>query len=119
MVRVKGGTTTHRRHKKVRKLAKGYWQSRSKQFKKAKEAVLHAGEYAFHGRKRKKRDFRRLWITRLNAAVRNHGITYSRFIQQLKQKNIEIDRKVLAQIALEYPDIFKKIVEQVTSKKSS
>lgn len=117
MVRVKGGTTTHRRHKKVRKLAKGYWQSRSKQFKKTKEAVLHAGEYAFHGRKRKKRDFRRLWIIRLNAAVRNHGITYSTFIQQLKQKNIEVDRKVLAQIALEYPDIFKKIVEHVTAKK--
>lgn len=119
MVRVKGGTTTHLRHKKVRKLAKGYWQSRSKQFKKAQEAVLHAGEYAFHGRKRKKRDFRRLWIIRLNAAVRNYGTTYSSFIQQLKQKNIEIDRKVLARIALEYPDIFKKIVEQVTAKKSA
>lgn len=117
MVRVKGGITTHRRHKKVRKLAKGYWQSRSKQFKKAKEAVLHAGEYAFTGRKRKKRDFRRLWIIRLNAAVRSQGITYSRFIQQLKQKNVGIDRKILAQLAVEYPDIFKKIVEQVTAKK--
>ncbi len=119
MVRVKAGTTTHRRHKKVRKLAKGYWQSRSRQFKKAKEAVLHAGEYAFHGRKRKKRDFRRLWIIRLNAAVRNHGITYSAFINQLKENNIKVDRKILAQIALEHPDIFKKIVEQVTAKKSA
>ncbi len=119
MVRVKGGTTSHHKHKKVRKLAKGYWQSRSKQFKKAQEAVLHAGEYAFHGRKRKKRDFRRLWIVRLNAAVRSHGLTYSTFINQLKQKNIEIDRKILAQIALEYPEIFKKIVEQSAEKKSA
>lgn len=119
MVRVRTGTTAHRRHKKVLKLAKGYWQSRSKQFKKAKEATLHAGEYAFAGRKRRKRDFRRLWIIRLNAAVRNHGTTYSTFIQQLKQKNVQIDRKILAQIATEHPEIFKKLVEQVAAKKSA
>lgn len=119
MVRVKSGITAHRRHKKVLKLAKGYWQSRSKQFKKAKEATLHAGEYAFAGRKRRKRDFRRLWIIRLNAAVRNQGMTYSIFIQRLKQANVQLDRKVLAQIAVEYPEIFKKIVEQVSSKKAS
>jgi large subunit ribosomal protein L20 len=117
MVRVRGGTTAHRRHKKVKKMAKGYWQSRSKQFKKAKEATLHAGEYAFAGRKRKKRDFRRLWIIRLNAAVRSYGLTYSSFIQRLKQKNIQLDRKILAQLATEYPEIFKKIVEEVTEKK--
>ncbi len=119
MVRVTGGLTSHRRHKKVRKLAKGYWQSRSKQFKKSKEAVLHAGEYAFTGRKRKKRDFRRLWIIRLNAALRSQGTTYSKFIQQLKQKNVQIDRKILAQLASEYPEIFKQIVTQVTAKKSA
>ncbi len=119
MVRVKGGITTHRRHKKVKRLAKGYWQSRSKQYKKAKEAALHAGEYAFAGRKRKKRDFRRLWIIRLNAAVRNYGLTYSVFIQQLKQKNIQLDRKILAQLAAEYPEIFKQIVQQVTKKKAA
>ncbi len=113
MVRVKSGITTHRRHKKVLKQAKGYWMSRSKQFKKAKEAVLHAGEYAFAGRKNKKRDFRKIWIIRLNAAVRNEGLTYSKFINLLKQKKIGLDRKVLAQIAVEHPKIFEKIVDQV------
>lgn len=113
MVRVKSGITTHRRHKKVLKQAKGYWMSRGKQFKKAKEAVLHAGEYAFAGRKNKKRDFRKLWIIRLNAAVRNSGLTYSKFINLLRQKKIGLDRKVLAQIAVEQPKIFEKIVDQV------
>src|SRR5205823_5733880 len=96
---------TRRRHKKVLKQAKGYWMSRSKQFKKAKEAVLHAGEYAFAGRKLKKRDFRKLWIIRLNAAVRENGLTYSKFINQLKQKKIELDRKILAQLATEHPQL--------------
>ncbi|MBI2051740.1 50S ribosomal protein L20 [Candidatus Roizmanbacteria bacterium] len=113
MTRVKGGPKRKRRHKKVLKLAKGYWMSRSKQFKKAKESVLHAGEYAFMGRKRKKRDFRRLWIIRINAAVREAGLTYNTFISLLKKKNIEIDRKILAQIATEHPQIFEKIVEKV------
>lgn len=113
MARVKGGVKTKRRHKKVLKLAKGYWMSRSKQFKKAKEAVLHAGEYAFTGRKDKKRDFRKLWIIRLNAAVRPHGLTYSKFIKGLKDKKIELDRKVLAQLAVEHPQVFNKIVEKV------
>lgn len=113
MVRVKAGTKTRRRHKKVLKQAKGYWQSRSKQYKKAKEAVLHAGEYAFHGRKRKKRDFRRLWILRINAAVRKEGLTYSQFVNQLKKKNIELDRKILSKLAVEYPAVFQKIVEKV------
>lgn len=113
MVRVKGGMTTRRRHKKVLKLAKGYWMTRHKQFKKAKEAVLHAGEYAFAGRKLKKRNFRTLWIIRLNAALRHMGLTYSQFINQLKTKKIILDRKILAQIAVEYPTVFKKIVEKV------
>ncbi|MBI4004631.1 50S ribosomal protein L20 [Candidatus Roizmanbacteria bacterium] len=113
MVRIKGGVVTKRKHKKILKLAKGYWMTRSKQIKKAKEAVLHAGEYAFAGRKRRKRDFRQLWIIRLNAAVRNAGLTYNSFIHLLKEKNVLLDRKVLAQIAVEYPKTFEKIVEKV------
>lgn len=113
MARVKSGITTRRRHKKVLKQAKGYWMSRSKQFKKAKETVLHAGEYAFAGRKRRKRDFRRLWILRINAAVRAQGLTYSQFISLLKKKNVELDRKILSQLAVEHPQVFQKIVEKV------
>ncbi len=113
MVRVKGGMTTRRRHKKVLKQAKGYWMSRHKQFKKAKEAVLHAGAYAFAGRKDKKRDFRSLWIIRLNAALRTLGMTYSTFINLLKKKKVTLDRKVLAQIAVEHPKVFEKIVKMV------
>ncbi|KKQ01404.1 MAG: 50S ribosomal protein L20 [Candidatus Roizmanbacteria bacterium GW2011_GWA2_36_23] len=112
MVRVKGGISAKKKHSKVLKLAKGYWMTRHKQFKKAKEAVLHAGEYAFVGRKLKKRDFRTLWIIRLNAAVRSFGLTYSKFINSLHQKNIGLDRKILSQIAVEHPDIFSKIVEK-------
>jgi len=117
MVRVKSGILTKKKHRKVLKLAKGYWMTRHKQFKKAKEAVLHAGEYAFAGRKRKKRDFRRLWIIRLNTAVRELGLKYSQFIKMLKDKKIEIDRKILSQIAVEHPQIFKKICEKVSVSK--
>ncbi|OGK15053.1 50S ribosomal protein L20 [Candidatus Roizmanbacteria bacterium RIFCSPHIGHO2_01_FULL_39_12c] len=113
MVRVKSGVNTRRRHKKVLKLAKGYWMTRHKQFKKAKEAVLHSGEYAFAGRKDKKRDFRRLWITRISAATRSLGMIYSTFTQKIASKKISLDRKILAQIAVEYPKVFEKIVEKV------
>ena len=113
MVRIKGGVTTRRHHKKVLKLAKGYWMSRHKQFKKAKEAVLHAGQYAYVGRKDRKRDFRNLWILRINAAVRPLGITYSSFVNRLKSNKIELDRKMLAKIAVEHPKIFEKIVDHV------
>lgn len=113
MVRVKGGMVTRRKHKKILKLAKGYWMTRHKQVKKAKEAVLHAGEYAFAGRKLKKRDFRKLWIIRLNAALRVGGVNYSAFIKKLKDEKIELDRKVLAQIATEYPKAFEKLVHEV------
>lgn len=113
MVRVKGGMVTKRRHKKILKMAKGYWMTRHKQFRKAQEAVLHAGEYAFAGRKLKKRDFRSLWIVRLNAALRPLGLTYSKFINLLKNKKVGLDRKVLAQIAVEHPNAFKSIVEKV------
>ncbi len=113
MARVKGGITTRRRHKKVLEQAKGFRMSRSSQIKKAKEALLHAGEYAYHGRKLKKREFRSLWITNLNAAVREHGLKYSLFISGLKKANIELDRKILSRLAIDYPDTFKKIVEKV------
>lgn len=94
-------------------MAKGYWMTRHKQFKKAKEAVLHAGEYAFAGRKLKKRDFRSLWILRLNAAVRAEGLTYSSFINRLKKKKVELDRKILSQIAVEHPNVFKNLISQI------
>ncbi|MCX7956078.1 MAG: 50S ribosomal protein L20 [Patescibacteria group bacterium] len=115
MTRIKPGVQTRKRHKKILKMAKGYWMTRHKQFKKAMEAVLHAGEYAFAGRKRKKRDFRRLWIIRLNAALRELGLKYSSFIKSLKDKKIEVDRKILSKIAVEHPNIFKKIVEKTTN----
>lgn len=113
MTRIKGGITTRARHKKILHKAKGYWMSRSKQIKKAYEAVLHAGEYAYIGRKTKKRYFRKLWIIRINAAVRKAGLTYGQFIHLLKTKKIMLDRKVLGQIAVEKPAIFEQIVESV------
>lgn len=113
MVRVKTGVTARKRHKKVLGQAKGYWMTRHKQFKKAKEAVLHAGQYAYDGRKLKKRDFRTLWIIRLNAAVRNYGLKYSNFIKRLLDNKIGLDRKVLAQISVEHPAVFEKIVNSI------
>lgn len=113
MTRVKTGPRTKQRHNKVLDLAKGYRMSRSTLFKSAKQAVLHAGEYAFAGRKLRKRDFRTLWITRMNAALRESGTTYSTFIKKLKDKDVALDRKVLAFFAAEKPGIFKKIVEEV------
>lgn len=115
MVRVKTGIITKKKHKKVLRAAKGYWMTRHKQFKKAKEAVLHAGDYAYRGRKIKKRQFRQLWIQRINAAVRNLGLTYSQFITQLKKKKIGLDRKILAQIVVDHPSTFQQIVEKVRS----
>lgn len=113
MVRVKGGIQTKKNHKKVLKLAKGYRMTRHKQIKKATEAVLHAGQYAYAGRKLRKRDFRSLWITRINAALRNEGTSYSVFINQMKKKNIELDRKVLACLASEHPQVFTALVKQI------
>lgn len=113
MVRVKRGIISRKKHKKVLKRAKGYRMTRHKQIKKAKEALLHAGEYAFAGRKLKKRQFRKLWIMRINAAVRPHDLKYNRFIRLLKNKKIELDRKILAQLAMEHPKIFEKIVQEV------
>lgn len=100
------------RHKKILKAAKGFRDARRKRYKVAKEAVLHAGQYAYIGRKLRKRDLRSLWITRLNAAVREHGLGYSRFISGLKKANIELDRKILSDIAIEDPKTFSEIVEK-------
>lgn len=94
-------------------MAKGYRMTRHKQIKKAKEAVLHAGQYAFHGRKLKKRNFRTLWIIRLNAAVSGMGLKYNHFIHKLKEHKVVLDRKILSQIAVEYPKVFEKIVDQI------
>ena len=112
-MRVKSGTRTKARHNKVLRLAKGYWMSRSKLYKKAQEAVLHAGQYAYVGRKQTKRNFRTLWITRINAAVREHGLSYSQFIAGLNKAKIGVDRKILAQIATEHPKVFAEIVKKV------
>src|SRR4030042_1867520 len=113
----KGGKVLHRshylRHKKVLKKTKGYWMSRGKQYKKAHEAMLHAGQYAFAGRKMKKRAFRKLWITRLNAALKSQGTSYSKFIHLLRKNKIELDRKILAKLAVEYPKIFDELVNKI------
>ncbi len=113
MPRVKGGPKGLRKHKKILKAAKGYRGSRSKLYRRAHEAYLHAGEYAFAGRKLRKRDFRTLWIQKINAALKPFDISYSHFIKNLKDKKIELDRKVLADIALNDPGTFEKIVKEI------
>src|SRR3989338_8256762 len=112
MARVKRGTASHAKHKKLHELTKGYRGGRSKLVREAKSALLHAGEYAFAGRKLRKRDMRRLWVTQLGIAVRNEGLSYSKFINQLKLKDIKLDRKILADLAVNHPEDFKKVVEQ-------
>lgn len=100
------------RHRKILARAKGFKQARRTRIQTAKEAVLHAGAYAYHGRKLKKRDLRGLWIIRMNAALRAEGVSYSKFIAGLKKEKIELDRKTLAAIAVEDPETFKKIVKE-------
>ncbi len=113
-MRVKTGFTRRRRHKKILKLAKGYRMTRSRLYKVAHEAVLHAGQYAYIGRKLRKRDFRKLWIQRINAAARQHGLSYSKFIRQLKKAKIGLNRKILAHLAATEPKTFKAIIEKVS-----
>lgn len=115
MPRARASTTTRSRHKRVLKRAKGYFSARSRIFKTAKEAVQHAGQYAYRDRRNKKRDFRRLWITRINAAARMEGMSYSRFMQGLNQAGIEIDRKMLAELAVNDMDAFKTLVVSAKS----
>jgi len=116
MARTKTGTTRKRRHNKVLKAARGFKQARSRRFKTAKEAVLHSGQYAYEGRKNRKRDMRSLWIIRLNAAAREHEMSYSRFIAGLKAANINLDRKILSDIAIRDPQAFEEIVKRVKSR---
>ncbi|WP_337844552.1 50S ribosomal protein L20 [Thermus sp.] len=110
MPRAKTGVVRRRKHKKILKLAKGYWGLRSTSFRKARETLFAAGNYAYRDRKRKKRDFRRLWIVRINAACRQHGLNYSTFIHGLKKAGVELDRKVLADLAVREPQIFAELV---------
>ncbi|UOF93935.1 MAG: 50S ribosomal protein L20 [Bordetella sp.] len=111
MPRVKRGVVAHARHKKIINLAKGYRGRRNNVFRVAKQAVLHAGQYAYRDRRNKKRIFRSLWITRINAAVREYGLTYSKFILGLKKSAIEIDRKILADLAVHDKTGFSIIVQ--------
>lgn len=115
MARVKRGVTSHQKHKKLLKLTKGHKGGRSTLVKQAKESMLHAGQYAFAGRKQRRRDMRKLWIIQLGNAVRREGLSYSKFIAGLKTKNINLDRKVLADMAINNPEDFKKILSQVAS----
>ena len=111
MTRVKGGTVSKNRRRKVLKEAKGYFGSKHRLYKTAKEQLMHSGQYAFRDRKQKKRDFRKLWITRINAACRQNDISYSRFIEGLTKAGVEINRKMLSEIAINDPKMFSELVK--------
>ena len=119
MARVKRGVTKHARHKKILKAAKGYRASSSRNYKWAKEAVMHAWAHAYRHRRERKGDFRRLWIIRIGAGCREAGITYSQFMHGLKLAGVELDRKILADLAVQDPEAFKKLIalanEQLTA----
>ena len=112
MSRVKRGVTAHARHRKIIKKAKGYYGHRKNVFRVANQAVEKAGQYAYRDRRTRKRNFRALWIQRINAGVREHGLTYSRFIDGLAKAGIEVDRKVLSDLAIHEPEAFKALVAQ-------
>lgn len=111
MARVKNGAVTKARHKKVLKAAKGYFGSKHRLYKSAKEQLMHSGQYAFRDRKQKKRDFRKLWITRINAACRQNDISYSRFIEGLNKAGVEVNRKMLSEIAINDSKMFSEFVK--------
>jgi large subunit ribosomal protein L20 len=115
MVRVKRGKTAHKRRKHLLKYAKGFRWGRKTKYRQAKEALYHAWRYAFRDRKAKKREFRRLWQIQINAACRQFGLSYSKFIAGLKKNKVELDRKILSQLAQNHPQIFEKIIEKVKS----
>ena len=117
MARVKGAMMTRKRRNKILKLAKGYWGSKSKHFRVANQAVMKSGVYAYTGRKLKKRDFRSLWITRISAAVKMHGMNYSTFMHGLKTAGVEINRKMLAELAVNNEAAFAQLVEMAKSAK--
>ena len=112
MARIKGATMTRKRRNKVLKMSKGYYGSNSKLFKTAKQAVMKSGQYAYIGRKQKKRDFRRLWITRISAAAKMNGMNYSTFINGLNKAGVALNRKMLAEIAVADPAAFTALAEQ-------
>ena len=111
MARVKNGAVTKARHKKVLKQAKGYFGSKHRLYKTAKEQLMHSGQYAYRDRKQRKRDFRKLWITRINAACRQNDISYSRFIEGLTKAGVEVNRKMLSEIAISNPEAFTELVK--------
>lgn len=111
MARVKRGSTTRRRRNRILKQAKGYYGGQSRMFRTAKQSVARALNFAYIGRKQKKRQYRQLWIARINAATREHGLSYSKFMHGLKQSNIEINRKNLSEMAIHDPESFSKLVE--------
>ena len=115
MARVKRGVTARKRHKKILKLAKGYYNARRKVYRVAKQAVIKAGQYAYRDRKQRKRQFRALWIARINAAARINGLSYSRFINGLKKANVSLDRKVLADMAVHDKSGFAAVAELAKS----
>jgi large subunit ribosomal protein L20 len=115
-MRVKRGVVQHQRHKKIHKATKGYRLTKHALVKVAKEAILHAGQYAYNGRKKKKNDFKRLWIIRINAGLTDSGINYSRFIKLTKDKNVELNRKVLAYFAYNDKETFDNIVNIIKNK---
>ncbi len=115
MPRAKTGVVRHRKHKKILKRAKGYWGKRSKSFRIAQQTLLNAADYSYRDRRDKKNDFRRLWIVRINAAARLEGMTYSTFMSGLRKAGVEINRKVIADIAAREPQAFKKLVEVAQS----
>lgn len=119
MARVKNGAVTKARHKKVLKEAKGYFGSKHRLYKTAKEQLMHSGQYAFRDRKQKKRDFRKLWITRINAACRQNDISYSRFIEGLTKAGVEVNRKMLSEIAINDPKMFSEFVKMARDGKAS
>ena len=112
MARVKGAVTTRKRRNKILKAAKGYWGSKSKHFRMAKQAVMKSGNYAFTGRKLKKRDFRSLWITRISAQAKVNGLNYSQFMHGLKLADIQLNRKMLAELAVSDKEAFASLVEK-------
>jgi len=109
MARIRGAVTTRKRRKKILKLAKGYWGSKSKHFKMANQAVMKSLTYAYIGRKQKKRDYRRLWIMRINAGCKANGLNYSRFMHGLKLSGINLNRKMLSEMAIHEPEAFKQL----------
>ncbi len=115
MPRVKRGLVSHRRHVKLHELTKGFQGGRSKLIREGKSALLHAGQYAFAGRKQRQRDMRKLWITQMGIALKNEGLSYSKFMATLKAKNIQLNRKMLAELAAHDLPAFKKVISEATA----